>query len=495
MANPSKPSFADGLKALLKGADHEDLVGYFASKAKLETTEDLIPPPKVRNVDAESAVPKLQSGVVEDASRKPEEKKEISSLNATTGSVPSAASDMLSPYASMSILYLSRRTPSTYIPSSLMMYYIVHLINDVCTDSRVFRRSCPDYHPYVFRLYCGILFWVQCLRVTAYTAMIPGAWHQFLSRFLEVHPLESLPIPGPLVLLFKTLCASQPEIKEYGPVCPTLPARAGPTRRDSFIRDEADAFVLPNVPGILALLADLNSKINAAQPVYPTKYSHEPVGAEAVTFGFHQFAAHAERTDKDKWSLNSAGLEYPCEADKKLHEVFAERYATFSFPTLAAADDITSVSGFLSMQNRTDWFGRVKDVAVHVAAAYKGSGTLADCAVSGINSNQYSIVYADTAAALPPPTKIADPLSRFPFAFKAQTSVRSSSQMTLAHACLAQTNIVMPANHPHLANFGHLTDTRAGHFWSLAPLESSETNEESFVSLRTLIRGLFDCKF
>lgn len=494
MASSSNSRTKDSLRDLLKGISPDDLLQFFAQKSKIDTTEEMIPALRVRNIDAESVVPKLQPVVTEDASRKPEAHKDITSLDAHTGASPQTASDLLSPYAGMSILYLTRRLPSTYVPSSLMMYHLVHIMNDILTDSRSFRRACPDYHPYILRLYCGILFWIQCLRVCAHTATLSGSWHQFLVRFLDTHPLESLPIPAPLVLLFKSLCASQPEIKEYGFVSPTLPPQAGPSRRDSFMRDEPAAFVLPNVPGIFALLADLNAKINATQPIYPTKYAHTPVSDAAVTFGLHQFAADADRTAKDKWSLVSAGLEYPCEADKKLHETFAERFPTFNFPPMAAGDNLTRVDHFLNMGGRTDWFGRVKDVAAAVSGAFKGSGTLADCAVSGLNANQYVIEYSSTSTALPAPTQVADPLSIFPFSIKARTSVRTFSQLTLSHACLVQTNILAPPNHPYINTFGQEEVTRHGHFWQIQPSESSETNEEGYIALRTLVKGLFDLK-
>lgn len=494
-SSSNKPNSKAGLKTLLEDPDiQQDLLTFFARKAGLETTEEVLPTKKVRDVDAESAAPKLQKGIIDDASRKPAEKTNLASLEAKTGTTPSLASDLLAPFAGISILYKVRRSPSTYIPSSQMMFYIIHIMNDVLSDSRNFCRACPDFHPYVFRLYCGILFWVQCLRVGANNALLNGADHQFLLRFLDSHPLESLPIPSPLLLVFKSLCASQPEIGEYGPVCPILPDVAGPQRRSNFCKTTPDAYLLPNVPCIFALLRDLNAKINGNPPIYPSKYSHDTVGDAETTFGFHNFPAQAEREIQDQWSLITPGIEYPCEASRKIHEVFSERYATFHFPTLTANDDLTTVAGYLSMHGRTDWFGRVKDVAAMVSEFFKNSGTLADCAVSGPSANQYLIGYRGPDVLPTAPTKVADPASLFPFSFKLATSVRKSSQVAIAEAGLVQTNVVMFDNHPYFHEIGDIDITRFGDFWSIEPVEFSSYSAENYLAIRPIIKAMFDTK-
>lgn len=221
------------------------------------------------------------------------------------------------------------------------MDYILHLINVQLVDNFYFRRACPDYHPYILRLYYGILFWMQCIRAGNHAKDIDVDAHQVLTMFLEAFPPETLPISGPLLGLFKTLCCSQPEIPTYGVVFPSLPSNPGPERRDSFMNANPISHVLPNIPAIFALLSDLNSKLNPAddaQAVYPAKGKHIPVPSTAVVFGHHSFPVHANRTDAQKWALCSSGLQYPCEADKKLHESFAEGLANYTFPRTAGKE-------------------------------------------------------------------------------------------------------------------------------------------------------------
>jgi len=138
---------------------------------------------------------------------------------------------------------------------------MVHAMNITLCDNFDFKRANPNYHPYILRLYCGVLFWIQCLRAGNDVNDLTDVQHRFLNRFLDNHPLETLAVPGPLLGLFKTLCSSQPEFphNHNGKVYPRIPAQPGPARRDAFMRDLLESHFLPNVPGIFALLEDLTA--------------------------------------------------------------------------------------------------------------------------------------------------------------------------------------------------------------------------------------------
>jgi hypothetical protein len=421
-----------------------------------------------------------------------------SAADATERVKPQVASDMIRPYVGLKINYKAKKAPSSYTPSSLMMDYIVHQINNLLVDNFYFKRACPDYHPYILRLYYGMIFWVQCLRAGLHARQIEIDAHVALTSFLDAFPLETLPISGPLLSLFKTLCCSQPEIPTYGVVYPKCPSTPGPERRDSFIAEGVEHHVMPNIPGIFALLSDLNQRLNpedAAQATYPAKGKHFPVtaaAAAATIFGHHSFPVHATRTARQKWSLVSSGLQYPCEADKKLHENFAERYENFCFPTLTDADDLSPFPSFLHIGTNMAWFAQVRDVAAVEASFFEGSGTLADCAPFGVASNQVVVHYTAPDTAPAAPTRSADPASLFPFALRLKTSSRSLPELAEAMAAFAQTNIQMFGTHPFLPNFG--TAQRVGPFWDIRPEETSIKDDTSFLSLREIIRGLMKTK-
>lgn len=147
----------------------------------------------------------------------------LSAAEAFSGHQQSGASDMLPPFIGLHISYAPRKRTSTYTPSARMMDYVVHLINSSLCDSHYFQRECPQYHPYILRLYYGVLFWVQCLRAAHDARALEPDQHQFLLRFLRNYSPESLPVSSPVLNIFKTLFSSQPEIQTYGKVHPLLP--------------------------------------------------------------------------------------------------------------------------------------------------------------------------------------------------------------------------------------------------------------------------------
>ncbi|CAL1353183.1 unnamed protein product [Linum trigynum] len=408
-----------------------------------------------------------------------------------------SSSLLLHGFVSPKIIYPNRLNLSSYTPSCLMMDYIVHCINRALADNFYFKRASPNYHPYILRLYFGIIFWIQCLRAGNNVAAIPIEHHQFLTSFLSFHPLETLPIPGPLLVLFKTLCCSQPEIKSYGTVYPRLPTHPGPKKRSKFVSKAIANHFLPNVPGIFALLHHLNSLVNAKlEPIYPKLGKHCPVPAEGespTTFGHHIFpASSAERTELEKWSLVTPGLQYPCEADQKLNEAFAERFGKFGFPKMSADDDLTNIWAFMGMEHKMAWFNQVKGVAETAAEFFDGSGTLADCSVDeGLVSNQIVCVMSSCEANKQKlknvPTCSADWESLMaPFTFKLKTTARSLPPFAEAAAAYSQTHIRVHEGHPMYGSFGQKSK-HDGPFWEIRPIESSPVDDSSYSAISWIV--------
>lgn len=491
----------DMLKQLLTDPKFQQVTkSFLGTTSKPKVVDEAL---NVRDVDSESVKPKLSEkskvpDFVKNKRSKPDEDSsstQLSIIRTSADPSPSTVMDTVIPFMDLALDYSGKRNISTYIPSSLMMFELIHHINDVLVDNRQFLRTCPDYHPYLLRVYCGVLFWIQCLRVGAHADILNDSQQEFLAEFLDSHPLESLHIPCPLIPIFKTLCASQPEFKEFGHLLPIIPEQAGPTTRSDFILDRPESFALPNVPGILALIAHLSGIVLQDQPAYPPKSRHNalPLHDNPNTFGSHQFPIHDERSDLEKWSLNTPGLEWPCEATKKVNESFAERIDSFAFPVLAATDDLSEIKAFLNMNRSNNWFFKTKDVVERISIFLKNSGTLADCPVFGNNANQYLIHYIDTVEELAPPTKIADRNSMFPLSYYASTSVsrrQNEGNPSLSTACLAQTNVVMPQNHPYFANFGAIGVTRLGDFWQINPINTSGIDHDGHARLRSNVLNL-----
>lgn len=387
------------------------------------------------------------------------------------------------------ILHPTQGRLSHYYPSCHMMDYILHSINSTLCDNYYFKRETPNYHPYILRLYFGVLFWVQCLRAGNDVQVINDLHYDFLQRFLDCNPLESLAIPGPLLGLFKTLCSSQPEFPHYGKVYPRIPASPGPRRRDMFSKNVPSSQFLPNVPGIFALIHHLHGLSEGEHPIYPKRKRHIPVTEEASNFGFKAFAAFPNRVQRDRWMVSSPGLQYPCEADMKMNEAFAERFYDFDFPALDADDNLSTITNFLHMRKSMAWFIRAKEVASSAAKYFSDSGTLADCSPHGLVSNQ--IIVAIT----PPPEETfadprfsADPRALYPFSFKLKSTAHNLPPLAEAAAAFSQTHIRIFPEYPLAGNFGQKTD-ESGPFWDIRPIGSSPTDDTSYLTIPPMVKA------
>nr|CAH2618897.1 putative coat protein [String-of-pearls partitivirus]CAI5383978.1 putative coat protein [String-of-pearls partitivirus] len=424
----------------------------------------------------------------------PVPQKELAKSTADADERPpiSSASDILTPFVGIHITYAPKMKLSNYVPCSYMMDYVVHQMNYNLVDNFYFKRHAPDYHPYVLRLYYAILFWIQCLRAANTVCALEPDQHQLLSHFLDAYPPESLPVAGPLIPLFKTLCSSQPEFSTYGAIYPRIPVRAGPRRRHQFVRDNTASFSLPNVPGIFALLEHLNTLINGLQPLYPRKGAHTPVAEAAATFGHHAFPARPDRSPLESWSLCTSGLQHPCEADARLNEAFAERYANFDFPVTAANDNTSQLRQFLGFRHQLAWFAQVKNVAASASTFFTGSGYLSDCSPSGLVSNQIVVQYIAPHVLPTVPTKVADKNSLFPFSFRLFTTARGLPALSECMAAMAQTNVQMFYTHPYLSALG--LGTRTGDFWDIAPIEYSSIDSSSYLAINDRVKMMMKSK-
>ncbi|BAB01115.1 unnamed protein product [Arabidopsis thaliana] len=355
---------------------------------------------------------------------------------------------------------------SHYYPSCHMM---VHAMNITLCDNFDFKRANPNYHPYILRLYCGVLFWIQCLRAGNDVNDLTDVQHRFLNRFLDNHPLETLAVPGPLLGLFKTLCSSQPEFphNHNGKVYPRIPAQPGPARRDAFMRDLLESHFLPN------------------------RGRHIPVTQNTVSnFGHKTFGLHASRTEAEKWSLVLPGLQYPCEADQSLNEAFADCYSNFNFQVTSAADNLEKISSFLHMKHSMAWFNQVKGVADDVAASFEGSGTLADCSPHGLVANQVMVVLSTPEHLPESPNCIADKRATYEFGYQLKSTVRNLPPLAEALAAFSQTYIRMFPNHPFFGTFGSKTLDH-GPFWKIRPIGSSLTDNSSYLTIPSIVKQAF----
>lgn len=209
----------------------------------------------VRDVDGETAHPRLPD--IEGKAKKPATVNPPKNLNKdVTPSKPkdSAPSAMLAVFSRLKLTPVVFNEPASFVPCALRMYDILHRMDLAVANNTYLLRANRLYHPMMTRLYFGILFLVQTLRCMDRVNLISRKQKAFLHKFLANYPPHSLPIPGPLISLFKSLTCSDTLSSVFTMVTPWLPEEIGNENRENLLcANETHALFLPQVPLILSL--------------------------------------------------------------------------------------------------------------------------------------------------------------------------------------------------------------------------------------------------
>lgn len=475
---------------------------------------DEINPIPIRDVDAESARPRLQSEkkIVDAPADEQRPDRPAEFVTKTEFKFENTA-DALYPFRHFKILRQNKKALSSFIPSALMLLYWVHEINVELSRSFDFKRNTPEFHPFVLNIYFSILFYVQILRCQDYLGKNSNSEHQFLVKFLSAFPLASLRIPGPLIPIFKALCVSQPENKSYGFVFPKAPTNYGPDTAGTLTRNYQYTVVMPNVPlmlGIFSHFIKLNAdEIENGRPALPkgwtpwtgksitldlTDATH-PTWKKAgndytVTINGYIFRADISTwSNAVSWSLVTPGLQYSVETDGKHHASFNEYSADFELPAYKADDDLSEIDEFLGMDKNMHWFRIFRSIAANAALAFEGSGSLADCSPFGPMSSQVQICYSQPPTLIEKPSRMADPKSLFPLAFTGRTTSATMSEMHEIQAAASHINIRMFHEHPYAPKFGDSAH-RTGKFWDIRPIYASAEDEESWIGINETVKAM-----
>lgn len=116
------------------------------------------------------------------------------------------------------------------------MYAIVHHMDDIMRKNTYFKRQQDAWHPLISRLYFGIIFYLQTVKSEVSVGIASHLRKSFYLAFIRDYPLDNLPVPGPLVTLFKSLNPAAPGESLYGLVSPTIPETIGPKKSGNSYR-------------------------------------------------------------------------------------------------------------------------------------------------------------------------------------------------------------------------------------------------------------------
>jgi hypothetical protein len=449
----------------------------------------------VRNVDAESTRPKLTTRpkVEETAETIPASDQPITVATARSRSTEADASLFLTKFMRISLTRAPIYEVSTYIPSSRLMFYILHCCNNEAVDNFYLNRAIPGFHPLFMRYYFSVLYFIQTLRAMHICGLGDINQRDFRREFLELFPPETLSIPGPLLNYFKTLCCSQPQETYYGKVCPTLPNPGSLGAQNGFqtslLPNLTYANLVPQIPLILAMMSDmLGTPTGAANKGYGySPVDKTDVTSTTATFGGRTFDCtdKAAWIDNDAWAFIASGIEHPIELDGSQNQSAQSRFSRLGFPLPNFTRSNAQLRNFLNLNTLRNFAPFVKMAALY-CRFFVGSGTLADCSPDGLQSNQiYSVSNCptndDDTPSISKPTGFYDlDISHY----HSMTHYTSRNELpslteTLAFAAQSNTSII---DHPVWPDHH-----RNGPFWQHQPTIGESELDNSYIGIPDIV--------
>jgi len=467
-----------------------------------------------RDVDSESAKPRLQTQVVPINRKEPETEKRAERKPAVK--TETAASDMFLPFMRNTLISVIEPTPSFFVPSSIMMFYIIHEMDYIMCQNYYFNRSTMYYHPYISRLYFSILFYIQVLRAMNKAGALERKAKLFLEQFMDDFPPESLSIPGPLIPFFQAIAVTQPNDTNMGKVYPYVPTTGlGPRRTSDRIVDTPSRWLLPNVPllyGFIARITSQEAKASATtngstQTIkeYPSPWNPLlSLSADATTRTDVQPTINGTPWSSDPnnwddttaWSLSSPGVNYPVESNDEQNKKFTKYGSQLRIPPLDATSNTSSIANFLQL-DEPEWFGKILTIMTLYSKYFRSSGTLAQCSPETGSSTRITVTYEAPKAtarqqSLVKPRVPGDDDSRFPLVFTSRTTEYGISQYNQMLAHYSQLNAEVFESHPKFPNAGTLAaDDKDGPFWTITPVSHESMRDTGYLQVSDVIADYF----
>nr|QLC36778.1 capsid protein [Sarcosphaera coronaria partitivirus] len=423
------------------------------------------------------------------------------------------------------------REPNSFTPTFNKMFWILNEMDFLMSQNYYARRSIPCLFPTVSRLYISIIAVVQTLRCQYYMRDIPDTQSDFLERFLEMFPPESLPVPAPLLTIFQSICCSEPEDSKYTKVFPKIyDAYHNPALSimQNISSDNVVHYMVPYVPALIWFYNELISRnvtgltlgnddshargYKTLTPTYDGSLAMDRRPKDAFfPFAVHHNASHVPNataaapnvtntlrfgavTATDFNTLDAAnkrqttktGLAYPLKYPKSLSDQFKDSFDMIDVPHMNRIDG-TTFTNLMGFKDGFSWFAELVNTMSTYSRFFPDSGTIADCSILGPASNQY-IARVATQNPLP-----ADPASFgqiIPhFSVKLTTTRAGEEVITESMAYHSQIHTRMYSTHPWLSNLGAGNTHRHGPFWDNKPVFQNSTTDEGWVRIPTYLKS------
>lgn len=288
---------------------------------------------------------------------------------------------------------------SSFVPNSFKLFEMLSHMDKMIygNDNLYFIKT--DYLSMPIRIYYGILFLLQIVRVKIEAGTdetSESRWYRALTR---TYKLESLPVAGPLIPFFESLAMHEPADKQYPLVYPTLPAKAiystAITSRRTDVTIDPTYHMLPAIPIMLDILKRFCLKTTIEAGDYDDRGNYVPFQlANGGSLGGINFEA---QTGEEPLSAAKAqifynpGLAYgfPEELAKlsdqhhKWRQSIARRIPT---PSTTEAYNPVTMAELTMMTKEKEWFEVMITAAATHATFFNHETNLSTISTTGSNS-------------------------------------------------------------------------------------------------------------
>lgn len=383
---------------------------------------------------------------------------------------------------------IPRPQVSTFLPTTQNLFEVVYFMDCLISDDNSFQNTGLPWHPFISNIYFAVLTYIQALRAMLHARQGSPATRLWTEQFLRDYPPERLPIPGPLLPIFKSICTSQPKITQYGLISPLIPEIIGPNDASELFMENTAYACLPNVPFLIGLA----NSIIQAQPEEIPDYDDPATFTEGNTPHINEAHFPNVWTQDIRILLSQPGSLHRPTVSADIVETFNSEGINLNLPVLDNATPTRSIQDFLCL-NISSWFDNIIPIMAEYSTHFKESSHLGDCSPfgppTGLVSTRLTTLSSQTAAL----NQIYNLTSAFPgtFPFKYIYDVRSYELeipqpfQLMAQFAAINTRIDYHGMNPIYTNTP--ATTRQGPYWNQNPSNLRQPNCTAFSNIEELI--------
>lgn len=283
--------------------------------------------------------------------------------------------EIAAPLARFPFILKKDKRISTYFPSSMNYYTVLHYMDDLMASNLYFTDKGYIWHPFISRLYFGVLYYYQVLRAMHHAKVLSSHDSVFVTNLIAQLPPERLSVPGPLIPILKSITCSEPTDPYYTYVVPSISSRPGPDSAQDLIGRETSILMSPNLPFICGVIHNMIHR--------RMEYIDEDSYTDREEFIINGHAFEIENWHPvERNVFIQPGMTYLPETSDELNAEFLANAGDLEIPNFAEDDNIEDIPSYTLLHD-VEWIDRINETMSTYCSFFKDSGNLGQCSPYG----------------------------------------------------------------------------------------------------------------